>query len=196
MQIFEKFPTEEDLSKFDNGKKFGLGYIYGVKCGEYVKIGSTFNPKERIPMIRKYAEKYGLPVSMVALSNLHVNYKENEMEIHQTFSDFRKIGTELFKISFYEFTDLLNSAKILFIKDYAIPKCDEPKNILGNIGTKICFYRKKSKLSQEKLSHMMEVTRATIDNWEKGRSKPSALMAVRLARLFGITVEELMEVKK
>lgn len=193
MKIFENFPSDEELSNLPSGKESGLGYVYGVKCGEYVKIGSTFNPAARIPMIQKYAEKYSLHVSMVALSSLHVNYKENEIEIHQIFSDFRKSGTELFKISFFDFVSLLNSEKILFIKDYSLSKCNESKNELGNIGSKICFYRKKNKFSQEKLSRIMEVTRATIDNWEKGKNDPSASMAVKLAKLFGITVEELMK---
>lgn len=196
MQIFEKFPSEKELLNFVNGKEKGLGYVYGVECGKYVKIGSTFNPKARIPMIQKYAEKYGLSASKVALSNLHVNYKENEIAIHCNFSDFRKNGTELFEISFYDFTSFLNSTKISFIKKYAFPEYDENKCKLENIGARIRFYRKKNMLSQEKLSHIMEVSCATINNWEKGRTEPNLSTCVRIAALFGVKLEELLEVSK
>ena len=193
MKIFEKFPSEEELSKFVNGKETGFGYVYGVKCGKYIKIGSTFNPKARIPMIKRYAEKYGLSVSMVALSSLHVNYKENEIAIHDIFSNYRKNGTELFEISFHDFISLLNSTKISFVKEYIPPKYDESKNNSQNIGAKIRFYRKKNKLSQEKLSRIIGVTYVTINNWENGRTEPTYFVAKKLALLFGISMEELLQ---
>ena len=42
----------------------------------------------------------------------------------------------------------------------------------------------------------MEVSRQTVMNWEDGKSVPTADKAVKLARMFGVTVEELMEVSK
>ena len=42
----------------------------------------------------------------------------------------------------------------------------------------------------------MEVSRQTVMNWEDGKSVPMADKAVKLARMFGVTVEELMEVDK
>ena len=44
--------------------------------------------------------------------------------------------------------------------------------------------------SQEFVARQMEVSRATIVNWELGNTEPSISEAVKLAKLFGITVEE------
>ena len=47
--------------------------------------------------------------------------------------------------------------------------------------------------SQEFVARQMGVSRATIVNWERGNTEPSISEAVKLAKLFGITVEELMK---
>lgn len=46
--------------------------------------------------------------------------------------------------------------------------------------------------SQEFVARQMEVSRATIVNWERGNTEPSISEAVKLAKLFGITVDELL----
>lgn len=56
--------------------------------------------------------------------------------------------------------------------------------------------RNNAGLSQEFVARYLNVSRITVKNWEDERTVPSAEKAVRLARLFGITVEELMEVKR
>lgn len=53
--------------------------------------------------------------------------------------------------------------------------------------------RAKAGWSQEFVARQMEVSRATIVNWERGNTEPSISEAVKLAKLFGITVEELMK---
>lgn len=53
--------------------------------------------------------------------------------------------------------------------------------------------RTKAGWSQEFVARQMEVSRATIINWERGNTEPSISEAVKLAKLFGITVEELMK---
>lgn len=50
--------------------------------------------------------------------------------------------------------------------------------------------------SQEYVARKMEVSRQTIMNWEDGKSIPTADKAVKLAKIFGVTVEELMEVSE
>lgn len=56
--------------------------------------------------------------------------------------------------------------------------------------------RTKAGWSQEFVARQMEVSRQTVMNWEDGKSVPMADKAVKLARMFGVTVEELMEVDK
>ena len=52
--------------------------------------------------------------------------------------------------------------------------------------------RTKAGWSQEFVARQMEVSRATIVNWERGNTEPSISEAVKLAKLFGITVEEFL----
>lgn len=48
-------------------------------------------------------------------------------------------------------------------------------------------------LTQEELAVKIGVTRKTINTIENGRFVPSTILAIRLARFFGITVEELFD---
>jgi len=48
-------------------------------------------------------------------------------------------------------------------------------------------------MTQQELADRVGVTRQTILSIEKGRYNPSVGLAMRLARVFGITVEELFE---
>lgn len=52
--------------------------------------------------------------------------------------------------------------------------------------------RTKAGWSQEFVARQMGVSRATIVNWERGNTEPSISEAVKLAKLFGITVEEFL----
>ena len=46
-------------------------------------------------------------------------------------------------------------------------------------------------LKQEELAALMKVSRQTISSLENGRYNPSILLAMKLARYFGVTVEEM-----
>lgn len=45
--------------------------------------------------------------------------------------------------------------------------------------------------SQEYVARHMEVSRATYNNWEKGRTEPNYSAAKKLAELFGVKMEDL-----
>ena len=51
--------------------------------------------------------------------------------------------------------------------------------------------RKARNISQEELAGALEVSRQTIISLEKGRYNPSLTLAFKLARYFGVTIEEL-----
>ena len=51
--------------------------------------------------------------------------------------------------------------------------------------------RKARKISQEELAAALEVSRQTIGPLENGRYNPSILLAFRIARYFGTTIEEI-----
>lgn len=53
--------------------------------------------------------------------------------------------------------------------------------------------RKEKGLSQEYIARQLGVTRATIDNWEKGVTKPTLPMAAKLAAVLDIPLQALAE---
>lgn len=50
--------------------------------------------------------------------------------------------------------------------------------------------------SQEFVARQLNVSRQTVIDWERGKYIPNALKAIQIAKLFDVTVEELMEVNK
>lgn len=51
-------------------------------------------------------------------------------------------------------------------------------------------------VTQEELAQVVGVTRKTINTIENGIFVPSTILAIRMARFFGITVEELFELEE
>lgn len=51
--------------------------------------------------------------------------------------------------------------------------------------------RKTRGLRQEELARALSVSRQTISSLEKGRYNPSILLAFKIARYFGLTIEEI-----
>lgn len=56
--------------------------------------------------------------------------------------------------------------------------------------TKIQELRKANKISQAELADQMGVTRQTIISLEKGRYNASLELAFKIARFFGLTIED------
>ena len=50
--------------------------------------------------------------------------------------------------------------------------------------------RKQRSITQEDLASALEVSRQTIGSLENGRYNPSIILAIRIARYFGLSVEE------
>jgi len=61
------------------------------------------------------------------------------------------------------------------------------ENILRN---SIKVQRAKKDLTQERLSELVGVTRTTINFVERGRWVPSAVLALKIAHVFGVPFEE------
>lgn len=62
---------------------------------------------------------------------------------------------------------------------------------MPTLTTKIKEYRQKAGLKQEELGEMVGVRRETIFRLEKGLYNPSLKLAMDIAKVFGVTVEEL-----
>ena len=49
-------------------------------------------------------------------------------------------------------------------------------------------FRKRLRMSQNDLAEMLEVSQATISNWENGRKEVSFYDSIRVARILGIEI--------
>lgn len=59
--------------------------------------------------------------------------------------------------------------------------------------TKIKEYREKEKYKQAELANMVNTRRETIVHLENGRYNPSLKLAMDIAKVFNVTVEDLFE---
>ena len=57
----------------------------------------------------------------------------------------------------------------------------------------IRVFRAKYNLSQEELANKVGVRRETIGNLEAGKYNPSLLLAMDIASVFGVTIEEVFQ---
>ena len=62
-----------------------------------------------------------------------------------------------------------------------------------NIGEKLIKLRKEKNISQEKLSNKLGITRQTLSNWESNITSPNLEQAKKLAELFNISIDELVD---
>lgn len=53
--------------------------------------------------------------------------------------------------------------------------------------------RARHDMTQEKLAELIGVSRQTINSLEKNKYVPSTVLALRLSKIFGLTVNELFE---
>lgn len=62
-----------------------------------------------------------------------------------------------------------------------------------NLKTRIRELRKAAKLSQEELAEAVGTTRQTITSIEVGKYTASLVLAYKIARYFGLTIEEVFD---
>lgn len=61
--------------------------------------------------------------------------------------------------------------------------------------TKLKEYREKARMKQSELAELVNARRETIVHLENGRYNPSLKLAMDIAKVFGVTVEDLFEFK-
>jgi putative transcriptional regulator len=64
------------------------------------------------------------------------------------------------------------------------------------IKNRLKVYRAMRDWTQEDLARRVKVTRKTINTVEKGKYVPSTRLALRLARVFGVSVEDLFQLEE
>lgn len=69
----------------------------------------------------------------------------------------------------------------------------ESNNIKRTLGENIKEYRIRCKMTQEFVAERLGVSRQAVSKWESGISDPSTSNLFALAKLFGITPEELLK---
>ena len=62
----------------------------------------------------------------------------------------------------------------------------------NGLAKNIVYYRRKKGLSQEKVSEYMGVSRQAVTKWENDISRPSSDNLIKLAQLFGVSVDTLL----
>lgn len=118
IKIFENKEFGKIRSIEDSTKDSYMGFYYILEYGQNIKIGSTKQPYTRMLTLKRNAEKYGeTKLGRVALSVPHTNYRDNEKILHQNFSKYRKVDTELFKFSFEDCINLLQKLTIEYCDD-------------------------------------------------------------------------------
>jgi putative transcriptional regulator len=65
-----------------------------------------------------------------------------------------------------------------------------------NLVNTIKVQRAKKDLTQEQLAELVQVTRKTINTVENGIYIPSTYLALKLAKVLGVMVEELFQIKE
>ena len=55
------------------------------------------------------------------------------------------------------------------------------------------YLRKKKGWSQEYVARQLEITRATYNSWERGRTEPTVTHIKQLAKIFGVTIDYLLK---
>ena len=61
------------------------------------------------------------------------------------------------------------------------------------VGQKIAILRTAMQISQEQLAEKLGVSRQSVSKWEQGISDPSTSNLFALAKLFGVSVEEILK---
>lgn len=71
-------------------------------------------------------------------------------------------------------------------------KCCYEKGVKSMINTNISILRKRDSLSQEQLAEKVGVSRQTIAKWEKGESVPDVIHCSKMAEVFEVTMDDLV----
>ena len=73
------------------------------------------------------------------------------------------------------------------------PAREEAKTVRRSLSEKLREYRMRCKMSQEFVAEAIGVSRQAVSKWENGLSDPSTANLIALAKLYGVSAEELLE---
>lgn len=70
---------------------------------------------------------------------------------------------------------------------------EEARAVRGTLSEKLRENRVRCKMSQEFVAESIGVTRQAVSKWETGQSDPSTANLIALAKLYGVSAEELLK---
>lgn len=73
------------------------------------------------------------------------------------------------------------------------PARKEAREVRGSLAVKLREHRLRCKMSQEFVAETLGVSRQAVSKWENGASDPSTANLIALAKLYGVSAEELLE---
>jgi len=73
------------------------------------------------------------------------------------------------------------------------PVRKEKQEVCRTLGEAIKFHRTRCKMTQEFVAEHLGVSRQAVSKWESGTSDPSTSNLLALAKLFGVSAEELLK---
>ena len=73
------------------------------------------------------------------------------------------------------------------------PIREENKAVRGSLAEKLREHRVRCKMTQEFVAEALGVSRQAVSKWENGASDPSTANLIALAKLYGVSPEELLE---
>ena len=65
-----------------------------------------------------------------------------------------------------------------------------------NIGKNIKQLRKELNISQTELANLLFISQDTVSLWECGKSYPDIVMLIKLAKIFQVTTDYLLDIEK
>lgn len=105
------------------------------------------------------------------------------------FSSILIIGLVLLGISAFVLV-LVIKALIKYLKSGEVRK--EKSVIKKTLGEVLKSYRTNCKMTQEFVAESLGVSRQAVSKWENGTSDPSTSNLLALAKLYGVSAEELL----
>ena len=66
---------------------------------------------------------------------------------------------------------------------------------MNKVNTMIKVLRTEKGMNQEQLAEKLQVTRQAVSNWETGKTQPDIETLTRMAEVFGVSVEKLVDLE-
>ena len=100
------------------------------------------------------------------------------------------IGTAFYGTIFYIVVLLIKALRKYLRSGEVRKEKNELKQSLGEI---LKSHRTRCKMTQEFVAESLGVTRQAVSKWESGTTDPSTSNLIALAKLYGVSVEEILQ---